>query len=124
MVFFSFGFTPLQGLYPTEVLTYENRAKGLSLQGLVTNAVSTINTFGLPVALGAIGYIVYYIFMAWDIVGFITIYTFAVETKQLTLEEMETVFADPHPKQRSFELARQARLRAKAHKEAHAQQGV
>lgn len=57
MVFFSFGFTPLQGLYPAEVLTYENRAKGLSLQGWVTNAVSCINTFGLPPALGKIGYI-------------------------------------------------------------------
>jgi hypothetical protein len=57
MVFFSFGMTPLQGLYPAEVLTFENRAKGLSLQGWVTSAVSCINTFGLPPALGSLGYI-------------------------------------------------------------------
>lgn len=28
--------------------------------------------------------IAYYIFMAWDIVGFIVIYIFAVETKQVS----------------------------------------
>lgn len=57
MVFFSTGWTPLQALYPAEVLSYENRAKGLALQGWVTNAVSLINTFGMPLALDAIGYI-------------------------------------------------------------------
>ena len=56
MVFFSFGFTPLQGLYPAEVLTFENRAKGLSLQAWVTSLCSLINTFGLPPALGAINF--------------------------------------------------------------------
>ena len=70
MIGFSFGFTPLQcaptltsvpwlthrGLYPAEVLSFENRAKGLSLQGWVTNALTTINTFGLPPALGKLGY--------------------------------------------------------------------
>jgi hypothetical protein len=57
MVFFSFGWTPLQALYPAEVLSYENRAKGLGVQSLFTNAVSCINTFGMPPALRAIGYI-------------------------------------------------------------------
>jgi len=54
MVFFSFGWTPLQALYPAEVLSFENRAKGLALQGIVTNSVSLINTFGLPSALQAL----------------------------------------------------------------------
>jgi hypothetical protein len=57
MVTFSFGWTPLQGLYPAEVLTFENRAKGLSLQGWVTSLCSLINTFGLPPALGKLKYI-------------------------------------------------------------------
>jgi len=54
MVFFSVGWTPIQALYPAEVLSYENRAKGLALQGIVTNSVSLINTFGLPSALAAL----------------------------------------------------------------------
>lgn len=46
-----------RGLYPAEVLTFENRAKGLSLQSWVTSLCSLINTFGLPPALKAISYI-------------------------------------------------------------------
>lgn len=83
MVFFSFGWTPLQGLYPAEVLAYENRAKGLALQSWCTSAVSLINTFGMPLALGAIGYINYFIFAAFDVLGFVLIYLFVVETKQV-----------------------------------------
>lgn len=68
--------------------------------------------------------------MAWDVVGFVVIYIFAVETKQvsqfcqiesapkanvyqLALEEMADVFESPNPKKRSFELARIARERAR-----------
>jgi hypothetical protein len=57
MVFFSVGWTPLQALYPSEILSYQNRAKGLSLQGWGASAAGLINTFGLPPALGAIDYI-------------------------------------------------------------------
>jgi len=117
MVFFSFGWTPLQGLYPAEVLAYENRAKGLALQGWCTSAASLINTFGMPIALRDIGYINYFIFFAWDVVGVIVIYLFVVETKQLSLEEINEVFDSRNPKARSFELAKDARSRAAEQKQ-------
>lgn len=56
MVFYSYGWTPLQSLYPTECLPYEVRAKGLALVGWAQNVVSLINTFGLPSALAKIGW--------------------------------------------------------------------
>ncbi len=67
--FFSVGWTPLQGLYPAEVLSFENRIKGLSLQAVATQAVSCINTFGLPSALAALTWKVYIIFGAFDFVS-------------------------------------------------------
>lgn len=137
MVFFSAGWTPLQALYPAEVLSYENRAKGLALQGWVTNAVSTINTFGMPIALRQIGYISmshptrpaiffyrpwltrtdYFIFAAFDVLGLILIWLFVVETKKLTLEEIDDIFVSRKPKQRSFELFEEAKERAKHERE-------
>jgi hypothetical protein len=36
----------MQALYPSEVLSYESRAKGLALLGVITQASSCINTFG------------------------------------------------------------------------------
>lgn len=118
MVFFSFGWTPLQALYPAEVLAYENRAKGLALQGIVTNSVSLINTFGLPVALPAIGWKTYLIFGCWDIVGIVIIYLVVVETKQLSLEDMDSIFNSSNPKRKSLELVQVARDRARHEREA------
>lgn len=124
MVFFSFGWTPLQGLYPAECLAFEVRAKGLAAQGWCTNVFSLINTFGLPSALEAIGWKTYLIFMCWDIVGVGTIYTWVVETKQLSLEQLDEVFADKHPKKKSFAMAAEARRRAAEEREAMAVAGV
>jgi hypothetical protein len=51
----------------------------------------------------------YLIFMCWDVVGIIVIYLFVVETKRLSLEDMDSVFEAKNPKKRSFELARAAK---------------
>lgn len=67
MVFFSVGWTPLQALYPSEVLSYQNRAKGLALQGWGASASGLINTFGLPVALEQIDYIGEYEHVSSDV---------------------------------------------------------
>jgi hypothetical protein len=61
---------------------------------------------------------VYLIFFAWDVVGICVVYYFAVETKQLSLEEIDEVFAGPNPKKRSFALAKAARERAKLERSA------
>ncbi|BEI95952.1 hypothetical protein CcaverHIS631_0109010 [Cutaneotrichosporon cavernicola] len=112
MMCYSFGWTPLQGLYPAECLAFEVRAKGLALQGWFTNVFSLINTFGLPSALKALSWKTYLIFMVWDIVGVAVIYLFTVETKQLSLEELDEVFESKNPKKTSFALSAAARERA------------
>lgn len=77
-------------------------------------ALSTLDVSPGPIQLIS----VYFIFFAWDVVGFAVIWYFAVETKRLSLEEMDEVFTAKNPKKRSFELARAARERAKQEKEA------
>ncbi|KAI0044397.1 general substrate transporter [Auriscalpium vulgare] len=103
MVVYSFGWTPMQALYGAEVLSYEARAKGLAFLNLVNQASSCINTFALPVALEKITWKVYIIFLVWDAFEFLVIYFTLVETKGLTLEEIEEVFAQPNPKQYSLD---------------------
>jgi len=98
MVCFSFGWTPMNGLYAPEVLSYQSRAKGMAFTSVVVQSVACINTFGLPVALEKIGWKVYLIFLFWDSFEFVMIYFFAVETKGLTLEELDDVFAHPNPR--------------------------
>ncbi|KDQ62665.1 hypothetical protein JAAARDRAFT_203742 [Jaapia argillacea MUCL 33604] len=103
MVVFSFGWTPMQGVYATECLAYEARAKGLAFYNLVAQASSCINTFGLPVALQKLGWKVYVIFLVWDVFEVVIVYIFAVETKGLTLEEIDEVFNQPNPRKYSVE---------------------
>ena len=58
----------------------------------------------------------YLIFMAWDVVGIIVIYFFIVETKQLSLEELDDVFDAPNPRKKSAALYQQVKARSKAEK--------
>ncbi|KAF9046721.1 general substrate transporter [Panaeolus papilionaceus] len=109
MVVFSFGWTPMQALYPAEVLSYQARAKGLAFLGVITQLASLINTFGLPVALKKIGWKVYLVFLIWDVFEVIVIYFFVVETKGLTLEEINEVFESPNPRAYSEKLVAEAR---------------
>ncbi|KAG6841986.1 hypothetical protein C0991_004477 [Blastosporella zonata] len=95
-----------QALYPAEVLGYEVRAKGLAFLGIWSQAANCINTFGLPVALEKIGWKVYVIFMVWDAFEVLVIYLFVVETKGLTLEEINDLFTQANPRAYSIQLQR------------------
>ncbi|KAF8957290.1 general substrate transporter [Flammula alnicola] len=115
MVVFSYGWTPMQALYPAEVLGYEARAKGLAFLNIVSQVSTLINTFGLPVALQKLGWKVYLIFLIWDIFEVIVIYFFVVETKGLTLEEINEVFEKEKPRQYSEQLQKETREARRRH---------
>lgn len=94
---FSFGYTPLQALYPAECLDTKTRVKGLAINSFVLGVVGFYNTFVPPVALGKIGWHFYFIYIAWDVLEVIIIYFFFVETAGHTLEELAVIFSAPNP---------------------------
>ncbi|KAK6453653.1 lactose permease [Scheffersomyces xylosifermentans] len=96
-VFFSFGYTPLQPLYPAEILSSEMRAKGMALFQITQGTASFINTYAAPVAMQNINYWYYVFFVFWDTFEVIIIYLYFVETKNLTLEEIELIFESSTP---------------------------
>ncbi|KAK9246145.1 lactose permease [Lipomyces tetrasporus] len=98
---FSFGWTPLQALYPVEVLSYEQRAKGMALSSAAVNAAILVNQFALPVAFEKIQWHTYLIFVIWNLVQAAFCYFFAVETNGRTLEELSEIFAAPNPRKAS-----------------------
>ncbi|KAL2021382.1 hypothetical protein VTK56DRAFT_7247 [Thermocarpiscus australiensis] len=103
-IIFSFTYTPLQGVIPTEALETTIRAKGLALYGFIVNAVNFINQFAGPIALGNIGYKYIYVFVGWDIVETVMWYFFSVESQGRTLEELEWVYNQPNPVKASLKL--------------------
>lgn len=100
-IIFSFGITPLQALYPVEVLSFEMRAKGMAFSNLAVSAGGLLNQFAWPVALAAIGWKTYIIFSVWCFFQAATIYWFCPETKNRTLEELDDIFAQPNPRKAS-----------------------
>lgn len=82
---YSVGITPLQALYPVEVLSFEMRAKGMAFSSFATNAAGLLNQFAWPVSMKKIGWHTYIIYTIWDLVQVTVVYFFIPETKGRTV---------------------------------------
>jgi MFS family permease len=85
---YSVGFTPLQALYPVEVLSFEMRAKGMGFSGFATSAAGMLNQFAWPVSMSKIGWKTYIIFTVWCGIQATVIYFFIPETKNRTVSSI------------------------------------
>ena len=94
---YSLGITPLQALYPVEVLSFEMRAKGMAFSSLAVNAGGLLNSYAWPISLAKIGWHTYIVFVVWDAIQFAVFYFLMPETKKRTLEELDTIFEAPNP---------------------------
>lgn len=65
---YSFSITPLQVVYPVECLSYETRAKGMGINNFVVNIAGFYNAYGIPVVVDKIGFRMYWIYAAWNVV--------------------------------------------------------
>ncbi|RMZ70790.1 lactose permease [Pyrenophora seminiperda CCB06] len=99
---FAFGITPLQALYPVEVLSFEIRAKGMAFSNLSLTTAMLINQFAYPVALKHIGWKLYIVFVCWCPVQAFVIWLFIPETKNRTLEQIDDIFNAPNPRNASL----------------------
>ncbi|CAK7199150.1 hypothetical protein SEUCBS139899_001822 [Sporothrix eucalyptigena] len=103
-ILFSFTYTPLQAVIPTEALETTTRAKGLAASSVIVNAMGFINQFAGPIALGNIRYKYIYIFVGWDIIEAGMWYFFGVESQGRTLEQLEWVYNQPSPVKASLHV--------------------
>lgn len=100
----SFCISPLQALYPAEILSNEIRAKGMAANSFISGMASFVNTYATPIALGNIGWKTYTIFLVLHFVHWGLMYLVTVETMGWSLEELDEIFNDPHPVKRSKKL--------------------
>ncbi|KAF7298823.1 Hexose transporter protein [Mycena indigotica] len=88
---YSFGWTPLLYVYPPEVLNYAIRANGMGVLQLALNGTALMAVFSFPIALAAIGWKMYIINAAWNLLEIPFVLWYWVETKGKTLEEIDEV---------------------------------
>jgi hypothetical protein len=86
---YAFGWSSLLVMYPPEVLNFSLRANGMSIYTFFSNGAASIVTFAFPFALAAIGWKIYMINAAWDVLEILFIIFFWVETSNKTLEEVD-----------------------------------
>jgi Sugar (and other) transporter len=89
---YSIGFTPLQALYPVEVLSFEMRAKGMGFSGFAVAAAGMLNQFAWPISMDKIGWRTYIIFTIWCGIQATVIYFFIPETKNRTVSCLALFF--------------------------------
>ncbi|KAF4970355.1 hypothetical protein FSARC_2611 [Fusarium sarcochroum] len=97
--FYDIAFTPLSIAYPVEILPYDLRSKGLSINLSVVFGAGFFNQYVNPIALDAIQWKFYFVYIATLTAMLPTIWFLFPETKGRTLEEIAVVFdgldADP-----------------------------
>lgn len=85
---------PLLYSYPTEIMPFYMRSKGLALKNIVGQFALIINMYVNPIALKAIGYHYYIFYLALNCFWLSMIYLFFPETKGYSLEELAVLFDD------------------------------
>ncbi|KAF4947673.1 hypothetical protein FGADI_10244 [Fusarium gaditjirri] len=89
---YSVGITPITQLYPPEVLSYSIRTNGMAIWAGTIAIFAIGTTLVFPIALEAISWRLYFIIGAWDVLETIFVAVFWVETKGLSLEEIDELF--------------------------------
>lgn len=103
LVVYAFTWIPAMALYPTEVLAFSTRAKGLAFLNLLVNVANIFNTYVPPPAIANAGWRFYIFYTLWDLLGAAAVYFTFVETKGRNLEEIDEIFQHRHPKKASLE---------------------
>ncbi|EXJ72620.1 uncharacterized protein A1O5_03766 [Cladophialophora psammophila CBS 110553] len=85
-------YTPLLYGYTTEILPYSIRAKGLILEMFAIYGSLIVLAFCNSIALDAIGWKYYLVFVSILVVGNVVSWLFFPETKGFTLEEVAEIF--------------------------------
>ncbi|KAN0084410.1 General substrate transporter [Tylopilus felleus] len=89
---YDLAFTPLIISYTVEILPYNIRAKGFNVFSFVISVALIFNQYVNPIALDALGWKYYLVYVCWLAVEFVFLWFFIVETKNMTLEETAALF--------------------------------
>ncbi|KAJ6015965.1 hypothetical protein N7540_010556 [Penicillium herquei] len=90
--FYDFAWSTMNYSYVAEIMPFGLRAKGLAIYLCVQQIGNAFNQFVNPIALDAISWKYYGVYIGVDVVLLIFIYFFFPETKKLSIEEVAMVF--------------------------------
>ena len=90
--FYDLAFNGLTLAYPLEILPYQIRSKGMAVLFFFMMAAGFFNAYVNPIAMEAIGWRYYIVYIGVQVFAFCAIYFLFPETKGHTLEEVAYLF--------------------------------
>lgn len=90
--FYDIALTPLAVSYPAEILTYRIRSKGMAVSISTVAVALVFNIFVNPIALAAIAWKFYLVYVAVLLFFLINVLFLFPETKGKTVEEIQVLF--------------------------------
>lgn len=85
-----------------EVLSFEQRAKGMAFSSLCVNAALVLSGNAFSLGISKIGWHFYIVFLGWCAVQTVIFYFLMPETRRRTLEELDKIFEAPNPVKESL----------------------
>ncbi|WWD17594.1 hypothetical protein CI109_102035 [Kwoniella shandongensis] len=82
-------------LYAPEIFNYRMRANGTAVEKYANAIPALVLVYVMPIGLAKLGWKMYMINASWNIITFGLIAMFWVETKGLSLEEIDELFDEP-----------------------------
>lgn len=92
--FYSYAFTPLLSIYSTEIYSNAARLAGVTIFHFFDYSAGIFGTFMLPIGMSNMGWKFYVLNASYDLVFLPMIYFAWVETKNMPLEEIPTLFGE------------------------------
>ncbi|GKT97547.1 hypothetical protein Ct61P_15397 [Colletotrichum tofieldiae] len=89
---YSSTWTPLSFSYCAEVLNFSIRAKGMAFYCIFTSSAGFFNQYVIPIGLAGISWRFYIVGVVWNTLMALVIYFAYMETKGLTLEQIDKRF--------------------------------
>ncbi|KAH8898367.1 general substrate transporter [Thozetella sp. PMI_491] len=85
----------MHNLYPVELLSLPLRAKGMGLYAMFQGAAGVVNTYGISVGIAEVGYKIWVVYIAYNLIQLVVAYFIFPETSKLSLEEIDSIFETP-----------------------------
>ncbi|THG97857.1 hypothetical protein EW026_g4236 [Hermanssonia centrifuga] len=107
--FYDIAFTPLIASYTIEILPFSIRAKGYTVFSFTVTLSLIFNQYVNPIALQALGWKYYIVYVCWLAFEVVFMFVYVVETKNRTLEETAALFdGEDSVKRLAADAAREA----------------
>ena len=122
--FYNIGWNALAYTYMIEIFPFQQRAKGIAVEQLTARFAVFFNTYVNPIAMDAIGWKYYLVYIGWIAIEVVIVWFLFPETHDKTLEELSFLFEGQEAQDRMRQRAEDRAVETEVREERGLEQKV